>query len=100
MGTTVTKIQLVGRIAELTGREPQVVRDIVQAVLDTVSEMLVEGKRIELRNFGVFSVRRRRPRVGRNPNKPTQTVQIPSTPIPAFKPGRILKQRVKTSAKG
>ena len=99
MGTTVTKVELVGKIAELTGREPQVVRDIVQAVLDAVSELLVEGKRIELRNFGVFGVRQRRPRVGRNPNKPTQIVQIPSTPIPAFKPSQILKQRVKTAGK-
>ncbi len=99
MSATVTKIQLVGKIAEMTGREPQVVRDIVQAVLDTVSEMLVEGKRIELRNFGVFVVKKRRPRVGRNPNKPTQIVHIPSTPLPTFKPGRILKQRVKSAGK-
>ena len=99
MSTTVTKNELVDRIAEQTSREPLIVRQIVQAVLDTISEYLKDGRRIELRNFGVFAVRNRKPRIGRNPNKPDQAIKIPVTPVPSFKPGRILKQLVKSSAK-
>ncbi len=95
MAKTITKKDLVERVANLISQEPQAVKETVQAVLDAVSESLVEGSRIELRNFGVFSVKRRKPRVGRNPNKPAQEIQIPAVPVPAFKPGKILKQRVR-----
>jgi nucleoid DNA-binding protein len=97
MSRTITKNELVERVASLTSQDPQNVRDTVQAVLDAISEFLVEGHRIELRNFGVFSVKCRKPRIGRNPNKPEQEIRIPSLPVPTFKPGKILKQRVKDS---
>jgi nucleoid DNA-binding protein len=95
MAKTITKNDLVERVASMTKQEPQNVRDTVQAVLDALCDFLVEGHRIELRNFGVFSVKARKPRVGRNPNKPEQEIQIPSVPVPTFKPGKILKQRVR-----
>ncbi len=95
MPRTITKSELVERVASITSQDPQNVKDTVQAVLDAISEFLVEGNRIELRNFGVFSVKRRKPRIGRNPNKPEQEIRIPSLPVPTFKPGKILKSRVK-----
>ena len=94
MARTITKIDLVQRVADMSGKEPVEVRATVQAVLDAISEYLVEGRRIELRNFGVFAVRKLKARIGRNPNKPKQIVKIPAMPKPVFKAGKILKQRV------
>jgi len=42
----------------------------------------------------VFSVKVRKPRIGRNPNEPKKSIKIPATPVPVWKPGRLLKQRV------
>jgi DNA-binding protein HU-beta/integration host factor subunit alpha len=53
---------------------------------------------VELRNFGVFEVRTRKARVGRNPNNPTQTVQIPPRAVVKFKPGKIMSARVERLA--
>ena len=49
---------------------------------------------IEFRNFGVFEVMVRKPRVGRNPNAPRKTVEIPERVVVKFKPGKIMRQRV------
>ena len=54
-------------------------------------DSLVKGQNVELRNFGVFEVKERKPRIGRNPNKPEQVVTIPSRKIVKFKPGKIMK---------
>ncbi|NLF39666.1 HU family DNA-binding protein [bacterium] len=94
MARTITKVELVERVAGMVSKQPQEVRDTVIAVLDAISEHLVEGHRIELRDFGVFSVKVRKPRVGRNPNEPKKSIKIPATPVPVWKPGRLLKQRV------
>ncbi|MCX7002243.1 MAG: integration host factor subunit beta [bacterium] len=95
MVKTITKRDLVERVADGVEAEPALVRDVIQLLLDTIIEHLVDGNRVELRNFGVFSVKRRRPRIGRNPRKPDETVQIPVTPTPIFKAGRHVKLRVK-----
>ena len=97
MSRTVTKMELVERVARMNGVDPREVKPIVQSVFDCLKDYLVDGRRIELRNFGVFSVKHRKPRIGRNPNKPQQEIKIPSVPVPTFKPGRILKQQVKDS---
>ncbi len=98
MAKTITKRDLVEKVAEGLGKEPVLVRDVIQLLLDTIIEHLVDGNRIELRNFGVFSVKHRRPRLGRNPRKPSETVQIPVTPTPIFRAGRHVKLRVKHQA--
>jgi len=97
MSKTITKKQLVERVAQMLGQDMPAIRDTVQALLDAISEYLVEGRRIELRNFGVFSVKRRRPRVGRNPNVPETDIKIPAILVPTFKAGKLLKQRVRKS---
>ncbi len=59
-----------------------------------MTESLAKGENVELRNFGVFEVRERKQRIGRNPNKPEQVVTIPSRRVVKFKPGKVMKQQV------
>jgi nucleoid DNA-binding protein len=86
-----TKRDLVMQIAQETNLIQQDVYAVIQRLLDHVMESLVKGNNVELRNFGVFEVKERKPRIGRNPNKPEQVVTIPSRKIVKFKPGKIMK---------
>jgi len=70
------------------------VRDIVQMTLDTIRDALLEGRNVELRNFGVFEVQVRQARVGRNPNEPEVDVVIPKRAVIKFKAGKELKARL------
>ncbi len=89
-----TKRDMVVRIAEETGLIQQDVHTVIQKSLDMIVESLAEGKNVELRNFGVFQLKERKQRIGRNPNRPEQVVTIPSCQIVKFKPGKVMKQRV------
>lgn len=89
-----TKRELAVRIASETQLPQQAVKEVIQKTLDYIVESLAAGKTVELRNFGVFMVRTRKARLGRNPNKPEQEVHIPAKKVPDFKPGRIMKARV------
>ena len=86
-----TKRDLVVRISEETGLIQQDVYTIIQKTLDYIVEALAKGETIEFRNFGVFEVRERKQRVGRNPNKPEQVVTIPQRKVVKFKPGKVMK---------
>ena len=87
-----TKRDLVVRISEETGLIQQDVYTIIQKTLDYIVEALAKGETIEFRNFGVFEVRERKQRVGRNPNKPEQVVTIPQRKVVKFKPGKRMRQ--------
>jgi nucleoid DNA-binding protein len=89
-----TKRDLVIRIANQTGLTQRDVMDVVQLALDTVTNELAAGRGVEFRNFGVFEVKVRKPRVGRNPNAPSNTVKIPERVVVKFKPGKVMKKRV------
>jgi nucleoid DNA-binding protein len=89
-----TKRELVVRIANETGLIQQDVYDVIQKTLDYITESLAKGENVEFRNFGVFEVTERKQRIGRNPNKPEQTVMIPTRRVVKFKPGKIMKQHV------
>jgi DNA-binding protein HU-beta/integration host factor subunit alpha len=89
-----TKRDLVIQISEETGLVQQQVLQIVQRTLDLISESVAAGKTVELRNFGVFGVKVRRARIGRNPNDPDKDVVIPPRVIVKFKPGKELRQAV------
>lgn len=89
-----TKRDLVVRIARQTGLKQQDVMKVLQIALDTLTNELAAGRGIEFRNFGVFELKVRKPRIGRNPNAPTNTVQIPERVVVKFKPGKIMRQRV------
>ena len=67
---TLTKRDLVTRISNETGAVQQQVLDVVQKTLDYIAEALARGDKVELRNFGVFEVKVRKARIGRNPNSP------------------------------
>jgi DNA-binding protein HU-beta/integration host factor subunit alpha len=89
-----TKRDLIIQISEETGQVQQKVLQIVQRTLDLITESLAAGKTVELRNFGVFEVKVRKARIGRNPNHPDMDVQIPQRAIVKFKPGKEMREGV------
>jgi nucleoid DNA-binding protein len=90
---TVTKKELVNRIAERTGQTKVVVKGILQLLLDEIIEELVQGNRLEFREFGVFEVRTRASRQAQNP-RTLEKVAVPSKRVVKFKVGRTMRQRV------
>jgi nucleoid DNA-binding protein len=91
---TLTKRDLVTRISNETGLVQQQVLDIVQKTLDYIAEALANSDKVELRNFGVFEVKVRKARVGRNPNAPETDVPIPERSVVKFKPGKEMRAEV------
>jgi nucleoid DNA-binding protein len=89
-----TKRDLVIRISNETGLVQQQVLDVVQKTLDYIAEAVSNGRKVELRNFGVFEVKVRKARVGRNPNNPGTDVPIPQRAVVKFKPGKDMREDV------
>ena len=80
-------IEEVSRLAELTRKDSEI---IVETIFDSVVRSLRSGDKIEIRGFGSFRTRQRKPRVGRNP-KTGARVEVPAKKIPYFKPSKELK---------
>ena len=91
---TLTKRDLVIRISTETDIPQQQVLEVVQRTLDYISEALAKGENVELRNFGVFEVKVRKARIGRNPNAPATDVPIPQRSVVKFKPGKEMRSEV------
>ncbi len=91
---TLTKRDLVVRISEETGLIQQQVLEVIQKTLDYIAEALARGDKVELRNFGVFEVKVRRARIGRNPNAPEADVPIPERSVVKFKAGKEMRAEV------
>ncbi|NGO38079.1 integration host factor subunit beta [Limisphaera ngatamarikiensis] len=91
---TVTKRDLVLSITKKLGHPQLLVQDVVQAVFDRMFEALARGDKIELRGFGVFEVKVRKARVGRNPHQPEKDIPIPARAVVRFKPGKDLREAV------
>ncbi len=91
-----TKRDLVVRIARDTGLTQLDVGKIIQKTLDYITESLERRENVELRDFGVFKVKRRGARKGRNPNKPEIEVQIPARNVVVFKSGKRMKDLVES----
>ena len=91
---SLTKRDLVARISEESGLPQQNVLDVVQKTLDYIRESVAKGQKVELRNFGVFEVKVRKARVGRNPNAPETDVPIPQRAVVKFKPGKEMRDEV------
>jgi len=89
-----TKREIVQEIYRKSGFPQKQIVDTVQQTLDIIQRALAEGRNVELRNFGVLEVQVRKQRIGRNPNKPTDTVVIPQRAVVKFKSGKILKQQL------
>jgi nucleoid DNA-binding protein len=90
----VTKKEIVRTISEEIGLTQLKTKEIVQKTFDAIVEALVEERRIELRNFGVFEVKRRAPRKARNP-RTGDKVFVPEKFVVTFKPGKEMEQRVR-----
>jgi len=89
-----TKRDLVVKISKETGMIQSDVAEIVQKTLDSIAADLIAGNTIELRNFGVFEIKIRKSRKGRNPNKPKNEVVIPERAVVKFRAGKELKEAV------
>ena len=88
------KSEIVQHIAD---RNPHLyqrdVENIVNAILNEITEALANGNRVELRGFGAFSVKNRKPRIGRNP-RTGESVEVGEKWVPFFKTGKELRQRL------
>jgi len=87
-------IDEVSRLAELTRKDSEV---IVETIFDSVVRSLRAGDKIEIRGFGSFRTRQRKPRIGRNP-KTGERVEVPAKKIPFFKPSKELKDLINSGA--
>ncbi len=92
---TITKRDLVIRISDETSLVQQQVIEVVQKTLDYIVEALAQGEKVELRNFGIFEVKIRRARIGRNPNFPDRKVNIPPCASVKFRPGKHMRADVR-----
>ena len=90
---TVTKKDLVDRIASQTDLKRSDVRDVIQAFLDNVINELGEGNRLEFRDFGVFEIRKRAARMAQNP-RTLERVPVPARKTVKFKVGRLMRHAV------
>ncbi len=88
-----TKKDIVQKIVEELNLQPSVARKAVQRTLDLIIETLATEGRIELRNFGIFQVARRAPRIARNP-RTRERVIVPERYVVTFKPGKIMEERI------
>ena len=89
-----TKKEIVKTISENIGLTQLQTKEIVQKTFDAIVEAIVTERRIELRNFGVFEVRKRAPRRARNPKTGDQ-VAVPAKYVVTFKPGKEMEARVR-----
>ena len=90
---TVTKKELVSRIADRTGQTKVVTKDIIQMFLDEIITELGRGNRLEFREFGVFEIKERAARKAQNP-RTLEKVEVPAKRVVKFKVGRLMKERV------
>jgi len=95
---TVTKKDLIDRIAHATQCKRAEVKRIVQQFLDEMIGELGKGNRLEFRDFGVLEIKERAPRIAQNP-KTLQRVQVPAKRTVKFKVGRLLKDRLDSPGK-
>jgi len=90
----VTKKEIVKAISEEIGLTQLKTKEIVQKTFDAIVDTLVEDRRIELRNFGVFEVKKRAARKARNP-RTGDKVYVPAKFVVTFKPGKEMEERVR-----
>jgi len=87
------KMELVAKVAEAAEVTKKDAEKAVSATFAAIEEALAAGDKVQLVGFGTFEVRDRAARIGRNP-KTGDEIKIPATKVPAFKPGKALKERV------
>ncbi|RLE25705.1 MAG: integration host factor subunit beta [Acidobacteria bacterium] len=90
-----TKADLVEQVAKQADIPRKQADQVVQVILESITNALQSGEKVELRGFGSFRIRQRGERVGRNP-KTGAKVQVPPKKIPYFKPGKHLRETLLT----
>jgi len=95
--STITKKELIDRIAEKTQTKRVSVKRIIQAFLDEITAELCRNNRLEFRDFGVFETRTRAARTAQNP-KTLERVEVPSKRTVKFKMGRLMKENLSVPA--
>jgi len=91
--STITKKELVNRIAQSTQAKHELVKATVQDFLDEIISELAKGNRLEFRDFGVFESRTRAPRRAQNP-KTLERIHVPAKRVVKFKMGRLMRQKL------
>ena len=87
------KTELIAAVAEKTGLTKKDAERVINATVETITQSLVAGEKVQVSGFGNFEVKAREARVGRNP-RTKETIQIPATKLPAFKAAKALKDAV------
>ena len=87
------KSELIAVVAEKSGITQKDAERVVNATLDTITMELKKGEKVQLSGFGIFEVKKREARVGRNP-RTKESIQIPASKVPSFKPSKTLKDTV------
>ena len=87
------KTELIAVVAEKTGMTKKDAERVINATVDTITESLVKGEKVQISGFGIFEVKAREARVGRNP-RTKEEIEIPATRLPAFKASTALKGAV------
>jgi len=90
---TLTKKDIVNKIAEETQIKQIDVKKVVQKTFDYIIDSLTKGNKVELRNFGIFKIKSRRARTGRNPRTGV-AVPVPPKKVVVFKAGMVMKKKV------
>jgi DNA-binding protein HU-beta len=90
----VTKAELIDGIAEKLNVKKKEVTPVVEEVFSSIEGALAKGETCTFVGFGVFEVKDRAAREGRNPQDPTKSVTIPAKKVPVFRPGKDLKEKV------
>ena len=97
--STITKKELISRIAETTQAKRVSVKRIVQSFLDEITAELASGNRLEFRDFGVFETRTRAARIAQNP-KTLERVEVPAKRTVKFKMGRLMRENLSSPVVG
>lgn len=92
------KIELAEKVAEKIGVTKKQAEDMLNAFEEVVTSTLKEGGEVTLTGFGTFMAKRREARMGVNPQKPGEKIQIPAVTVPKFKAGKSLKDALKAPA--
>ena len=91
------KAELINVIAEKVGVTKKQAEDMVECLVETVTNELKKGEEVTIAGFGQFLAKRRAGRMGVNPQRPTEKIQIPSVTVPKFKAGKGLKDALKAA---
>jgi DNA-binding protein HU-beta len=87
------KTELIAAVAEKTGLTKKDAERVVSATFETVTETLKKGDKVSVSGFGIFEVKTREARIGRNP-RTKEEIKIPATKLPAFKASKTLKDLI------